>query len=330
MKRLLLALAACGLLSASAHAAPLSYTGIINVEIGRLSPIPLPGSGVASVTGGGTFTIPAGVPGTTGFAGATTILLTATTPNGATTTPNFPLVQLIVAGASYDFTSHTMMSAYGAFGPYPCPGTSFCTMSGTSAVNLAGAFGPGLGAYLHTGMGLKVGAGGGTGMTFGAGVAGGGFGGGMGINGVALVGALGSPGAPSANIAVGLSIVGVGGNITTVDPVVGFVQVAAGPWTNGTATVFGLFEVTNSTPNGATTMASVTKLTRMGTGATPTTAAASGMLTLVTPIYINTAAAGLIPAFGTLVLNIVPEPGTLLLLASGVIGLTVIGSRRRS
>ena len=322
MRKLIGLAAACLLLAGSAGAAPLTYTGIIGVGVGTLDPIPLPGAGTASVTGGGGLTVPAGVAGVTGFAGRTTILLTGISPNGGVTTPNFPLVQLIVAGSTYTFTSHTMMSAYGTYGPYPCPGAFYCVGMGTSALNYAGAFGPGNAAFTMTGTSHTT-------MSavnkFGARIAGGGFGGFMGINGVALVGALGSPGSPSANIAVGLSVVGAGGNITTVDPVVGLVQAAGAPWTTGTATVFGLFTTTVPTPNGGTAMVTLTKVTQMGGGS----AVPGGSLTLVTPLYINTAAAGLIPSFGVMTLNFVPEPGTLLLLGAGVAGLAAVGSRAR-
>jgi hypothetical protein len=55
-----------------------------------------------------------------------------------------------------------------------------------------------------------------------------------------------------------------------------------------------------------------------------------GTITLVAPIRIDTTAAisGRIPAAGWMDLTFVPEPGTMLLLVTGAIGLAVVGRRR--
>ena len=52
----------------------------------------------------------------------------------------------------------------------------------------------------------------------------------------------------------------------------------------------------------------------------------------MTPTLISTniGASAVIPSFATLTLTFVPEPGTLLLLASGVAGLAVLGRKRMS
>jgi hypothetical protein len=60
------------------------------------------------------------------------------------------------------------------------------------------------------------------------------------------------------------------------------------------------------------------------------TGAPSGNLTLVTPIFISTniGAFSIVPAFATLNLHFVPEPGTLVLLGSGIAGLVAFGRSR--
>jgi hypothetical protein len=52
----------------------------------------------------------------------------------------------------------------------------------------------------------------------------------------------------------------------------------------------------------------------------------------VTPIYISTSISGLevMPAFATLTLHFVPEPGTLVLFGSGIAGFVLFGRSRRS
>ena len=50
---------------------------------------------------------------------------------------------------------------------------------------------------------------------------------------------------------------------------------------------------------------------------------------MIAPLRIDTAAiAGRIPGSATIKLSFVPEPGTVLLLVSGAVGLVVIGRRR--
>src|SRR5262249_58231827 len=82
--------------------------------------------------------------------------------------------------------------------------------------------------------------------------------------------------------------------------------------------------------------ASVGTATRMGfqhgpASLTSSTAAASGQVQLVTPIFISTSQRQFpeIAAFGILDLHFVPEPGTLLLLAGGIAGLVLVGRTER-
>jgi hypothetical protein len=62
-----------------------------------------------------------------------------------------------------------------------------------------------------------------------------------------------------------------------------------------------------------------------------TTARPGGVVRLVTPIFLGSSiGGGPLPAFGILTLQFVPEPGTALLLASGIVGLVGIGRARRA
>jgi hypothetical protein len=65
------------------------------------------------------------------------------------------------------------------------------------------------------------------------------------------------------------------------------------------------------------------------TGGDFRTAMGLGSVVLVTPARADTGAAGILAIFGLQQLNFVPEPGTLLLLGSGVAGLGLLGRRKQ-
>jgi hypothetical protein len=143
-----------------------------------------------------------------------------------------------------------------------------------------------------------------------AGVGGAGFSGQMPINGAAKICLFGTCGAAVSNLNVPLTVVGQGG-LAFVTGAVNLTVIGA-PWTTGTAAIG-------------------TAFTQMG-GVNPAsnTGAPSGTVTLVTPIFVSTniGSSAIVPGFGILTLHFVPEPGTLMLLGSGIAGLVAFGRSR--
>ena len=156
--------------------------------------------------------------------------------------------------------------------------------------------------------GVQVTAANGAGSFVGSGGAG--FGGVMPIVGAAKVCLFGSCSAAVSNLSVPLTVVGQGG-VALVTGAVNLTVIGA-PWTTGTAAVGTAF----------TAMGGVSPLSNTG--------APSGVVTLVTPTFISTniGASAVLPAFGILNLHFVPEPGTLMLLGSGIAGLVAFGRSR--
>lgn len=118
-----------------------------------------------------------------------------------------------------------------------------------------------------------------------------------------------------ANLTVPLDVVGQGGTATAAGPV--NLTVIGAAWTLGTAQV-----------GTATAMG----FARGPEGRTSSTARASGVVQLVTPIFISTnlpADAATFPAFGILTLHFVPEPTTLALLGGGVACVAAAARRTR-
>lgn len=140
-------------------------------------------------------------------------------------------------------------------------------------------------------------------------------GGAMPLLGAARVCLFGTCDAAVANLSVPLDVVGQGGTATATGPV--NLTVVGAPWTLGTVNV-----------GSATAMG----FARGPEGRTSSTARASGVIQLVTPIFISTsipADNAVIPAFGILTLHFVPEPTTLALLGGGVAAIAAAARRTR-
>ena len=120
---------------------------------------------------------------------------------------------------------------------------------------------------------------------------------------------------PPANLTVPLNNLGQGGS-ATVATLVNITAIGA-PWTAGTVSV-GTVSITGF-QHGPGSLAS-------------STAQASGSIRLVSPVFVSTniGASAVVPVFGILDLHFVPEPGTLLLLGSGIAGLVMFGRSKRS
>ncbi len=89
-------------------------------------------------------------------------------------------------------------------------------------------------------------------------------------------------------------------------------------WTTGVAPVT-INGVTLTTDNGAPIFM---------TGTDSRDAAGLGQVTLVAPGGLMSTLGGAFPLFVSMTLNFVPEPGTLLLLGSGIAGLAIVGRKR--
>ena len=137
----------------------------------------------------------------------------------------------------------------------------------------------------------------------------------MPLNGVAIV-CLFQPcdGQPAANLVVPLTPVGQGGTASAQGLV--SITVFGAPWTTGMVSIEG--SVATGFAHGPASGAS--------------TAAPSGVLSLVTPVLVSTSLGvfPVVPVFGRLTLHFVPEPGTLFLVGSGLVGLAIAGRRRMS
>jgi hypothetical protein len=124
-------------------------------------------------------------------------------------------------------------------------------------------------------------------------------------------------------VAVPLSAAGQPGGFVSVTGGGGTIIQAYGTgWTTGSWT---LMAPATTVGGGTTTPQTVT-----ATGADLRTPLGGGTLVLISPLFIRTNLAGDIPTFAVLTLGFapIPEPGTLLLLGSGIAGLALLGRKR--
>ena len=200
--------------------------------------------------------------------------------------------------------------------PVTWNGTGSANVTATSVTGLsAGIFSftgslPVTTAFPIAGLAI-IGATNGTGNFFGVDTA---LGGGpMAVQGVANICLFAScASSPPANVTVpftqgpGVNGMGLGGAPIVVSGAV-LVTVMGNMWTTGAVTLAPGFSASGSPLSG-------------------------GNVKLVTPTVLSTniSASAVIPAFAILDLTFVPEPGTLVLLASGVAGLAMVGRKRMS
>jgi len=104
------------------------------------------------------------------------------------------------------------------------------------------------------------------------------------------------------------------------------ISVVANPWTIGTATAL------DQTDNGAIVVESASGFVHGPASLTSSTAKPSGMVQFVTPLQVTTnlvsGSNAALALFGRATLHFIPEPGILLLLGSGVVGLALLGRGR--
>lgn len=135
-----------------------------------------------------------------------------------------------------------------------------------------------------------------------------------GLNGTAIVGVLGG----LINLLIPLSPVGAGGVISPAAAGL-MITVTGHNWTTGVGAVTGL---SSATPLGGFTN------TVTLAGSDTRTAGHQGSILLVSPFRVMSGATGTLTGFATQLLTFVPEPGTLLLIGSGVACVALVGRKR--
>jgi hypothetical protein len=121
--------------------------------------------------------------------------------------------------------------------------------------------------------------------------------------------------------------IGVGGVITLGGNGSIRISLEAAPWT--LATVSGLNQTAGGNFN---TMSRVGFVHGAASGTNSSTASASGVIQLISPQQVTTQGvpgnSSFVALFSTLTLHFIPEPGLLLLIASGAVGLGLLGRGR--
>jgi len=130
------------------------------------------------------------------------------------------------------------------------------------------------------------------------------------------------------NLAVPLGVIGNTGASTMVTAGTLMVAVNGTGWTTGELKIDGITTANtpNATANAPEQINTVTFVGYDNRGPTPN--GTGGVVQLISAFHVTTNAAGNLPGLAIQTLTFVPEPGTLLLLGSGVVGLALYGRRR--
>lgn len=123
---------------------------------------------------------------------------------------------------------------------------------------------------------------------------------------------------------------GVGGLITVGGGTMPEISMKGAPWTVKTVTA--MDQITTMLGNTTFTIVTAKGFAHAPSSGTTSTAALSGVVQMVTPVQIVTnlslGSSAKLGGSVSLLIHFIPEPGLLMLLGSGVVGLAFLGSRR--